>query len=101
MKLKTSTNFSDLWMVVLTKLKGFKIIMNENIFTVAIALVILAGIGSLTFYNYSELKSLERNVESAIVKGIDPVAVRCAYARQTDTICVAYASASGSPSRQK
>jgi hypothetical protein len=49
-------------------------------------------IGSVTFYQYSELKSVERNVESAIVKGIDPVAVRCAYASQSDVVCVAYAA---------
>ncbi len=67
--------------------------MNDNVLTVSIALVILTTIGSFTFYQYSELKSLERNVESAIVKGIDPVAVRCAYAKQTDTICIAYGTA--------
>jgi hypothetical protein len=38
------------------------------------------------------LKSVERNVESAIVKGIDPVAVRCAYANASDVVCVAYAA---------
>ena len=68
--------------------------MNDNVLTVSIALVILTMIASTTFYHYSELKSLERNVESAIVKGIDPVAVRCAYAKQTDTICIAYGTAS-------
>lgn len=67
--------------------------MTDNIFTIAIAIVIMTLISSVTFYNYSELKSLERNVESAIVKGIDPVAVRCAYAKQTDTICIAYGTA--------
>jgi hypothetical protein len=77
--------------MVLTKIKEF--IMNDNVLTVSIALVILTTIGSFTFYQYSELKSLERNVESAIVKGIDPVAVRCAYAKQTDTICIAYGTA--------
>jgi hypothetical protein len=30
--------------------------------------------------------------ESAIVKGIDPVAVRCAYASERDVVCVAYAA---------
>jgi hypothetical protein len=78
--------------MVLTKIKDF--IMNDNVLTVSIALVILTMIASATFYHYSELKSLERNVESAIVKGIDPVAVRCAYAKQTDTICIAYGTAS-------
>jgi hypothetical protein len=74
--------------MVLTKIKDF--IMNDNVLTVSIALVILTMIASATFYHYSELKSLERNVESAIVKGIDPVAVRCAYAKQSDNVCIAY-----------
>lgn len=75
-------------MMVLGKLKG--IIMNDHVFTVCVTLAVCSLIGSVTFYKYSELKSVERNVESAIVKGIDPVAVRCAYANERDTVCVAY-----------
>ena len=63
--------------------------MNDNIFTVCITLVIVALIGSITFYQYNELKSIERNIESAIVKGIDPVAVRCAYSSMNDMLCMA------------
>jgi hypothetical protein len=74
----------------LGKLK--EIIMNDNVFTVSILIAIVSLIGSITFYQYSELKSVERNVESAIVKGIDPVAVRCAYAGERDVVCVAYAT---------
>ena len=67
--------------------------MSDNIFTVSVLLAIITFILSVTFYKYSELKSVERNVESAIVKGIDPIAVRCAYANERDVVCVAYASA--------
>ena len=77
-------------MMVLGKLKGM--IMNDNVFVGCVTLAIVTLIGSSTFYHYSELKSVERNVESAIVKGIDPVAVRCAYANQSDVLCVAYAA---------
>jgi len=77
-------------MMVLGKLKG--IIMNDNVFTGCVTLALVTLICSVTFYQYSELKSVERNVESAIVKGIDPVAVRCAYASQSDVVCVAYAA---------
>ena len=72
------------------KLKEF--IMDNNVFTVSLLIAIVSLISSVVFYNYSEVKSLERNIESAIVKGIDPVAVRCAYARKDDNICVAYAA---------
>ena len=77
-------------MMALGKLK--EIIMNDNVFVSCVTLALVTLIGSVTFYQYSELKSVERNVESAIVKGIDPVAVRCAYANQSDVVCVAYAA---------
>ena len=77
-------------MMVLGKLKGM--IMNDNVFVGCVTLALVTLIGSATFYKYSELKSVERNVESAIVKGIDPVAVRCAYATTSDLVCVAYSA---------
>ena len=84
----------------LGKLK--EIIMNDNVFTIALVTAVIVLIGSVTFYKYSELKSIERNVESAIVKGIDPIAVRCAYANERDVVCVAYGSSHPStPKNQK
>jgi hypothetical protein len=77
-------------MMVIGKLKG--IIMNDNVFVSCVTVALITLICSVTFYQYSELKSVERNVESAIVKGIDPVAVRCAYSNDRDIVCVAYAS---------
>jgi uncharacterized membrane protein len=77
------------------KIKEF--IMNDKVFTVCLTLAIITLIGSVTFYKYSELKSIQSNVESAIVKGIDPVAVRCAYANERDVVCVAYGSGHVSP----
>jgi hypothetical protein len=84
-------------MMDLGKLK--ELIMNDSIFTVSCLIGVIALISSITFYHYSELKSVERNVESAIVKGIDPIAVRCAYAGERDVVCVAYA-ASQTPSKE-
>lgn len=77
-------------MMVLGKIKEF--IMRENVFVVSIVIAFITMILSVTYYNYSELKSIEKNVESAIVKGIDPLAVRCAYAKGSDVVCVAYAA---------
>ncbi len=74
------------------KIKEF--IMNDNVFTICLTLAVITLIGSVTFYKYSELKSIQSNVESAIVKGIDPVAVKCAYS-SGDVMCVAYAVAHG------
>jgi hypothetical protein len=66
--------------------------MSDNISAICITLAFIALIGSITFYHYNELQVIKSNVESAIVKGIDPIAVRCAYANERDTICVSYAA---------
>jgi len=75
--------------------------MNDNVFIVCITLAVISLIGAVTFYNYEQLKSVQSNVESAIVKGIDPVAVRCAYSDQRDIVCVAYGAGLQSPNPPK
>ena len=67
--------------------------MNDKVFTISLSTVIIAFIGALLFYNVAQLNAIEKNVETAIAKGIDPIAVRCAYANERDVVCVAYASA--------
>lgn len=84
-------------MMDLTKIKEF--VMRDSVFTVCLTVAIITLIGSITFYKHSELKSVERNVESAIVKGIDPIAVRCAYANERDVVCVAYGSHGPTPKK--
>jgi hypothetical protein len=74
----------------LGKLKEF--VMNDSVFTISVLIAVVTFIVSITFFHHSELKSVEKNVESAIVKGIDPIAVRCAYANERDVVCVAYAA---------
>ncbi len=76
--------------MVFSKLKG--IIMNDRVFTISVLIAIVTLIGSITYYKHSEMMAIKSNVESAIVKGIDPVAVRCAYANERDVVCVAYAA---------
>ena len=65
--------------------------MEDRTFTVSLLIAIVTLIGSITFYHYSVLEATKSNIESAIVKGIDPVAVRCAYANERDVICAVYA----------
>lgn len=64
----------------------------ERLLVVCITILSISGVGSITFYNYQQDAMMSRNIENGIVKGIDPVAVRCAYARPSDTLCIAYAS---------
>jgi len=70
---------------------------NDVAFIIAVSISILALIGSYTYNKNAELKSMERNIESAIVKGIDPLAVRCAYG-DSSWICMQYASGHGKES---
>ena len=63
----------------------------EISFVIAVAFAFITLILSMAHNQYTELKSMERNIESAIVKGIDPVAVKCAYSPQS-TMCTVYAA---------
>lgn len=76
---------------ILLKLKEFTM-KTENIFIISATLSLITIVGAITYHNTNELKSIERNVESAIVKGIDPIAVRCTYESNSTNVCVAYAS---------
>ena len=70
------------------KLKEF--IMTDRVFVISVLIGVMTLICSVTFYQYQQLQAVKSNIESAIVKGIDPVAVRCAYSNEKDVVCVAY-----------
>ncbi len=78
----------------LGKLKEF--VMNDKVFIISVLIGVMTMIISVTYYQYNQLQAMKSNIESAIVKGIDPIAVRCAYAQSNDVVCVAYASSHGS-----
>jgi hypothetical protein len=59
--------------------------------TVASVLIASTLIASITYYNVKRDESLKSSIESAIVKGIDPMAVRCAYGA-SDSVCLVYAA---------
>jgi hypothetical protein len=56
-----------------------------------VVLVAVTAIICTTYYNLQRDSAMKSNIESAIVKGIDPIAVRCAYG-SSDTLCIVYAS---------
>jgi Cu/Ag efflux pump CusA len=63
-------------------------------FIIGFTLIVMTALVCFTFYNYHQTNAIKSNIESAIVKGIDPVAVKCAYS-SGDVMCVAYAVAHG------
>ena len=69
--------------------------LNKNFLTLVIGLVLIGttSIGCITYYSLNKMQAMKSNIESAIVKGIDPVAVRCAY-KADSTMCAIYATKS-------
>ena len=63
---------------------------------VSLTLVLLAAIFGLGYYNISDRTLMAQNIDNAIAKGIDPLSVRCSYAKSDDIICVAFASSAQS-----
>lgn len=60
---------------------------------IAVVVVLVSMIVGVVYTTIQRDQAMKSNIESAIVKGIDPVAVRCAYSSSsTDAICVAYAA---------
>jgi hypothetical protein len=60
-------------------------------FIIGAVLIGITAILCVTYYNIKKDEALKSSVESAIVKGIDPMSVRCAYG-STDSICMVWAA---------
>lgn len=52
---------------------------------------VLSIVFGIAYYNIQRDAAMKSNIESAIVKGIDPIAVKCAYG-YADNVCVVYAA---------
>lgn len=64
---------------------------DSKVFIIAATIVVLSVIASITLYNVNENNNLARNLDNIAGKGIDPIAVRCAYSPEKTT-CLVYAS---------
>jgi hypothetical protein len=78
-------------MQLINKIKGLFIMTERNLFVICATLVIMAGIGSLAFYHLQKDRLMSTNIENGIVKGIDPIAIKCAY-DSNGTMCMVYAA---------
>lgn len=66
--------------------------MNDTkVYIIAGTIVVLSIISSIAFYNVNENNNLARNLDNIAGKGIDPIAVRCAYSPDR-TMCVVYSA---------
>jgi len=56
-----------------------------------ITIVAVSIIISSYLSNINDRNNMSKNMDSAIQRGIDPISVKCAYATQTDNLCMVYA----------
>jgi hypothetical protein len=67
---------------------------SENItFILALVLAFIALVSSITFYNLKKDEAIQLGISTAMEKGIDPVAVRCAFSSPEDKMCLVYVAA--------
>jgi hypothetical protein len=68
----------------------------DSTFIICLTLIVLATIGSMGYYYITDRQLMAGNIDNAIAKGIDPLSVRCSYAKSDDLICVAFAASAQS-----
>jgi hypothetical protein len=51
----------------------------------------LSGILSVSVNYINDRNNMAKNIEAAIAKGIDPLAVKCAYETNPTATCISYA----------
>lgn len=66
---------------------------HENLIVIiGVLIVALVCILSIVYVNNAKSQFMHKSIESAIAKGIDPLAVRCSYSDSEDLVCVVYAA---------
>lgn len=68
--------------------------MRYNLFSaiVAVTIVVVTYIVSTGITEHKKVLAMSQAVSEAAVKGINPLAVRCAFAKSEDNICIVYAA---------
>ena len=64
----------------------------DTTFIICVTLISLASVFGYGHYSITDRGLMSQNIDSAISKGVDPLSVRCSYAKSDDIICVAYAA---------
>jgi hypothetical protein len=58
----------------------------------SLTVIAVSFIVAFCIYGLNERRLMASNIENAISRGIDPLSVRCSYARGDDIICVTHAA---------
>jgi hypothetical protein len=67
----------------------------DTTLVVCAAIILFVSVIGISAFHINDRILMSKNVDAAISKGIDPLAVRCAYARENDVVCVAFAASDG------
>jgi len=78
-------------MDLINKVKGWFTMTERNLFVICATVVLMTAIGSIAYYNLQKDRLMSANIENGIVKGVDPVAIKCAY-DSNGTMCMLYAA---------
>lgn len=65
---------------------------NSTFITIAVCIMIMAmtGIIAVSFNYINDRNNMAKNIEAAIAKGVDPLAVKCAYEINPTATCITY-----------
>lgn len=75
----------------------------DSVLIVCVTLIALAAILSYAHYQINDRNLMAGNIANAISSGVNPLSVRCSYAKSDDAVCVAYsfAGTTSAPSVKK
>lgn len=64
---------------------------NANVTVISATMVLLSIVASITFYEYNDRRLLSKSIDLSISQNIDPMVVRCSYAKNAkDEVCINY-----------
>jgi hypothetical protein len=76
--------------------KNIDLFKLDATFIICLTLVLLTSVVGSMILLLTDRTLMASNIDSAIAKGIDPLSVRCSYAKSDDLICVAFAASAQS-----
>ena len=78
-------------MDLMNKLKECFTLTESKLLIICATIVLTTAISSVAYYNLQKDRLMSANIENGIVKGVDPVAIKCAY-DSNGTMCMLYAA---------
>lgn len=73
----------------------------DAVVIICITLIMLSGIVSYSYFQVNDRNIMSKNIADAISAGVNPLSVRCSYARSDDAVCVAYSFSGKSTTNSK